>query len=103
MIKVGTFVICIDDLFTPKQLMQLVNIPKEGDYYTVRDIVEYPKLNRVGLRLEEISNPLVEIDGQPHEPTFNIHRFAELEVPPPFEEELNEILDNELELVEVNK
>ena len=35
-----------------------------------------------------------------HEPTFNIFRFRELEVPPPFEEELNAVLDNDLELVE---
>ena len=101
--KIGSFVLCIDDKFTANQLTQLSNIPKEGDYYTVRDIVEYPKLKRAGLRLEEISNPLIEIDGLPHEPTFNIFRFVEIDIPPPFEEELNEILDNELELVEIKK
>lgn len=101
--KVGSFVVCIDDKFTAKQLAQLSNIPKEGDYYTIRDIVEYPKLKRAGLRLEEISNPPVEIENKQHEPTFNIFRFVEIDVPPPFEEELNEILDNELELVEIKK
>jgi hypothetical protein len=101
--KVGSIVICIDDLFTNKQLLQLVNIPREGDYYTIRDIVEYPNLNRIGLRLEEISNPPVEIDDNLHEPTFNVRRFAEVDIPPSFEEELNKVLDNELELVEIKK
>jgi hypothetical protein len=32
---------------------------------------------------------------------FNIFRFRELDVPPPFEEELQEVLDLELEPVEI--
>ncbi len=98
--KVGSFVECIDDKFSVEQLKQLNKIPKEGDYYTIRDIVDYPDLGRAGVRLEEISNPPLEINGSMHEPTFNIFRFRELEVPPPFEKELNAVLDNDLELVE---
>ena len=98
--KVGSFVECIDDKFSAEQLSKLNKIPKEGDYYTIRDIVDYPNLGRTGIRLEEISNPLIEMDGGMNEPTFNIFRFRELEVPPPFEEELNAVLDNDLELVE---
>ena len=98
--KVGSFVECIDDKFSADQLAKLSKIPKEGDYYTIRDIVDYPDLGRAGVRLEEISNPLLEINGSMHEPTFNIFRFRELEVPPPFEEELKAVLDNDLELVE---
>ena len=98
--KVGSFVECIDDKFSADQLAKLSKIPKEGDYYTIRDIVDYPDLGRAGVRLEEISNPFLEINGSMHEPTFNIFRFRELEVPPPFEEELNAVLDNDLELVE---
>jgi len=99
--KVGSFVECIDDKFSVEQLKQLNKIPKEGDYYTIRDIVEYPDLGRAGVRLEEISNPQIEMkNGSMHEPTFNIFRFRELEVPPPFEEELSAVLDNDLELVE---
>ena len=99
--KVGSFVECVDDKFSADQLKQLNKIPKDGDYYTIRDIVEYPDLGRVGVRLEEISNPPIEMkDGSMHEPTFNIFRFRELEVPPPFEKELNAVLDNDLELVE---
>lgn len=99
--KVGSFVSCIDDKFSAEQLSKLQSIPKEGDYYTIRDIVEYPEYNRVGVRLEEISNPLIEMNGGMNEPTFNIMRFAELDIPPPIEEELNEILDLELEPVEI--
>ena len=98
--KVGSFVECIDDKFSAEQLSKLNKIPKEGDYYTIRDIVDYPKWGRTGVRLEEISNPLIEMDGGMNEPTFNIFRFRELEVPPPFEKELNAVLDNDLELVE---
>lgn len=98
--KVGSFVECIDDKFSAEQLSKLNKIPKEGDYYTIRDIVDYPNLGRTGIRLEEISNPLIEMDGGMNEPTFNIFRFRELEVPPPFEKELSAVLDNDLELVE---
>ena len=98
--KVGSFVECIDDKFSAEQLSKLNKIPKEGDYYTIRDIVDYPNWGRTGVRLEEISNPLIEMDGGMNEPTFNIFRFRELEVPPPFEKELNAVLDNDLELVE---
>ena len=98
--KVGSFVECIDDKFSAEQLSKLNKIPKEGDYYTIRDIVDYPKWGRTGVRLEEISNPLIEMDGGMNEPTFNIFRFRELEVPPPFEKELSAVLDNDLELVE---
>lgn len=98
--KVGSFVECIDDKFSADQLAKLNKIPKEGDYYTIRDIVDYPDLGRAGVRLEEISNPALEINGLMHEPTFNIFRFRELEVPPPIEEEISNMLTEELELVE---
>ena len=99
--KVGSFVECVDDKFSAEQLTKLKIIPKKGDYYTVRDIVEYPNLGRAGIRLEEISNPDITLsDGTSHEPTFSIFRFRELEIPPGIEEELSEVLDSELELVE---
>ena len=99
--KVGSFVECVDDKFSADQLEKLKTIPKEGNYYTIRDIVEYPNLGRAGVRLEEISNPSLEMkDGSLHEPTFSIFRFRELEIPPGIEEELSEVLDSELELVE---
>ena len=94
--KVGSFVECIDDKFSADQLAKLSKIPKEGDYYTIRDIVDYPDLGRAGARLEEISNPFLEINGSMHEPTFNIFRFRELEILPPFEEDIAAMLDNEL-------
>ncbi len=98
--KIGSFIECIDDRFSTEQLKKISRIPKKGDYYTVRDIVEYPEYNRVGLRLEEISNPPIEkSDGTLHEPTFNIFRFRELEVPPPIEEEIHSMLEEEFEII----
>jgi hypothetical protein len=55
--KIGSYVICVDDSFSAEQMSKLSRIPKKDDYYTIRDIVEYPKYNRIGVRLEEISNP----------------------------------------------
>ena len=55
--KIGSFVECIDDRFSTEQLKKISRTPKKGDYYTVRDIVEYPEYSRVGIRLEELSNP----------------------------------------------
>ena len=99
--KVGSYVTCIDDKFSADQLSKLQTIPKEGDYYTIRDIIEYPNLGRAGIRLEEIANPDITLsDGSVHEPTFSIFRFRELEIPPGIEEEISEVLDQELELVE---
>jgi hypothetical protein len=99
--KVGSFVECIDDKFSSEQLSKLKSIPKEGNYYTIREIIEYPKYNRTGVRLEEISNPPIEMEGGMHEPSYSIFRFRELEIPPGIEEEISEVLDQELELVEI--
>jgi len=100
--KIGSFCECVDDKFSAEQLSKLQTIPKEGDYYTIRDIIEYPNLGRAGVRLEEISNPGITLsDGTIHEPTFSIMRFRELEIPPGIEEEISEVLDQELELVEI--
>lgn len=96
--KVGSFVECVDDKFSSAQLEKLVKIPKEGNYYTIRNIIDYPDLGRVGVTLEEISNPPVEMQGGLSEPTFNIFRFRELEIPPPLEMEIREALDNDLGL-----
>ena len=96
--KVGSFVECIDDKFSSEQLKLLSKIPKEGDYYTIREIIDYPNLGRTGVKLEEISNPLIEMNNGMGEPTFNIFRFRELEIPPPMELEIREALDNDLDL-----
>ena len=96
--KVGSFVTCVDDNFSAEQMSKLSTIPKEGHYYTIRDIVDYPQYNRVGVRLEEISNPKIEMDGEPHEATFNIFRFVELETPPNLEAEIENLISTEIEI-----
>jgi len=96
--KVGSYVICINDQFTEEQLSKLSKIPKKGNYYTIREIVEYPEFNRTGVSLEEISNPPIEkSDGAMHEPTFSITRFRELDIPSPFEEAIKNVLLKEFE------
>jgi hypothetical protein len=56
--KPGTRVICIDDDFKTEVLHQLQAIPKEGEIYTVRELVPDPlgKLV-VGITLEGLVNP----------------------------------------------
>ena len=95
--KVGSYVICVDDNFSAEQMSKLSRIPKKDDYYTIRDVVEYPKYNRIGVRLEEISNPEIEMDGKPHEPSFSIKRFRELDVPPSIEAEIENLISTEIE------
>jgi len=102
--KVGSFVACIDDKFSAEQLSKLNKIPKQDEYYTIRDIIDYPEFSRTGVRLEEIANPPIKrSDGTMHEPTFNIFRFRELGVPPSLEAEIEEALDQEFEKIEPNE
>ena len=95
--KIGTLVICVDDSFSAEQMSKLSRIPKKDDYYTIREIVEYPKYNRIGVRLEEISNPPIEMEGGMHEATFNIFRFRELDLPPSLEAEIENLISTEVE------
>jgi hypothetical protein len=95
--KVGSYVICVDDSFSVEQMTKLSRIPKKNNYYTIREIVEYPKYNRTGVRLEEISNPEIEMDGKLHEPSFSIKRFKELDVPPSIEAEIENLISTEIE------
>ena len=102
--KVDSYVICVDGSFSSKQLKKLTKIPKKGDYYTIRDIVEYPEYKRTGVRLEEIvCKPIEKGDGVMHEPTFNIFRFRELAVPPSLESEIQEALDQGFKKIEPNE
>ena len=96
--KIGSYVVCVDDSFSAEQMSKLSRIPKKDDYYTIREIVEYPKYNRIGVRLEEISNPPIEMEGGIHEPTFNIFRFAELDVPPSLEAEIENLISTDIEI-----
>jgi len=37
--KVGTLVECIDDRFNAEQLEKILNRPKKGNHYMIREIV----------------------------------------------------------------
>lgn len=96
--KIGSYVVCVDDSFSAEQMAKLSRIPKKDDYYTIREIVEYPKYNRIGVRLEEISNPEIEMDGKPHEPSFSYFRFRELDLPPSLEAEIENMISTDIEI-----
>jgi hypothetical protein len=76
--KIGTLVECIDDRFNAEQLEKILNRPKKGNHYMIREIIELGHL--VGVLLEEIHNPITaKLNGIPVEPNFNIERFREIE------------------------
>ena len=76
--KVNDIVECVNDNFPPESFQFINNFPKKKSYYTVREIVEYNS-GKVGLLLEEITNPILPNLGV--EPTFNISRFKILDIP----------------------
>jgi hypothetical protein len=97
--KIGSFIECIDSNFLPEQIHLIPNRPVKGEYYTVREIEEVGE--RVGLRLEEIKNSLIEgVSGRIFEPSFNINRFREIEDMPDIQALMDEIFEEELVLVD---
>jgi hypothetical protein len=97
--KVGTLVECIDDRFNAEQLEKILNRPKKGNHYMIREIIELGHL--VGVLLEEIHNPInAKLNGVSVEPNFNIERFREIEgLDDLYDELLEESLIENLELV----
>ena len=97
--KVGSFVECVDDSFIPEQIHLIPNRPTRGEYYTVREIEEVK--GKVGVRLEEIKNPLIEgVSGRIFEPSFDISRFREIEDMPDIQVLMDEIFEEELILID---
>ena len=97
--KIGTLVECIDDRFNAEQLEKILNRPKKGNHYMIREIIELGHL--VGVLLEEIRNPITaKLNGVPVEPNFNIERFREIEgLDDLYDELLEESFIENLELV----
>jgi len=76
--KIGTLVECVDDRFNAEQLEKILNRPKKGNHYMIREIIKLGHL--VGVLLEEVHNPITaKLNGIPVEPNFNIKRFREIE------------------------
>ena len=94
--KIGTLVECIDDRFNAEQLEKILNRPKKGNHYMIREIIELGHL--VGVLLEEIRNPNnAKLNGVPVEPNFNIERFREIEgLDDLYEELVEEVFAEEL-------
>lgn len=98
MYKVGEKVVCVNDVFDPRSVELIPNRPKKDKVYTIRDIRYYDLLDKTGVLLMEINNP-VNVYSRLHksfmEPTFGIHRFA------PVNNSVREdVLEEELELEE---
>jgi len=87
MFNIGDKVVCIDSsmqLHTVEELRRDVpNWVKQGQQYTIRDIVDSDFV--VGVRLEEITNPMrhFKLIGKYMEPAFATFRFRKLETVPP--------------------
>ncbi len=97
--KVGSFVECVNSSFIPEQIHLIPNRPTRGEYYTVREIEEVK--GKVGVRLEEIKNPLIEgVSGRIFEPSFDISRFREIEDMPDIQALMDEIFEEELILID---
>ena len=77
MIAVGSLALCVNDTFHPESMRLIPNRPHRGQHYFIREIEEYYGTDRVGVRLEEIQNPLVQFNnGAVKEPSFDIDRFS---------------------------
>lgn len=96
-------IICIDDKF-PQEFIELyekfnVVTPKEGKLYTIRKVIK--TLNGVGVLLNELLNPDVPIihpmgrTKGTAEPSWNIHRFCNLDQTAISEEESKELMRNQ--------
>ena len=97
MFDVGQQVVCINDVFDPRSILLIPNRPKKDKVYTIRDIRYYPTMDKAGLVLQEIKNPLSVKDlfNKMQEPSFSIHRFVPVD-----KKVRTEVLEEELELEE---
>jgi hypothetical protein len=94
MFEIGDKVVCVNalnwknaDLF--KSCGYNVTYPVEQGVYTVRDITNI-EFYKSGIRLKEISNPIVKFSNANAEPTFASNRFVKLSDLTEMEEALNE-------------
>jgi len=81
MIKEGSEVVCINGSFSAESIQAIPNRPVLNSTYTVREIRYYEHLDKAGVLLEEIRNPLSvrTVLGVMLEPSFSITRFAPLD------------------------
>lgn len=84
-------VICIDDKFDQRSIDLIGQRPIINKIYNIREVI--PTLDgRVGVLLEELINPPIEISkGMFAEPRFDINRFRHLDMTPLTKEEITEL------------
>jgi hypothetical protein len=88
--KIGSLVECIDDNW---DLRNGEKMPVKGEIYTVRAIVRWE--GQVGLKLEEVVNPVMNYVDAVAECSFDARYFREIQ-PPMNISELLENLQTEL-------
>lgn len=81
-------VIYVNDVYSPEVLAFYnrfsITRPIVNEIYTIRDIIKASATKETGLLLNEVKNPLVEVDHPilgkkiKMEPNFNINRFTDL-------------------------
>ena len=72
---------CINDTFSAESIHAIPNRPVLNSMYIVREIRYYGHLDKAGVLLEEVRNPLSvqTMLGVMLEPSFSITRFAPLD------------------------
>ena len=82
MFKPGQKVVCIDGDFSLllEKVPSTKQVPQEDKIYTVRTVIWLPPVQKYGLLLEEIRNPMIWTEQLGYiETTFNEKRFAPAE------------------------
>jgi hypothetical protein len=75
MFEVGSMVLCTR-YFELESKYPHVKFPQLGEYYWIRDVVFHSDTKKVGIRVWEIKNNLIEtVYGYPEEPDFLSDNF----------------------------
>ncbi len=78
--KSGVKVRCVDDTFTSRKIDPVsvhdLNLPKEGEFYTIREVVDTYEGHPPGLLFVEVINRKYNYKkGGYNEPCFSLNRF----------------------------
>jgi hypothetical protein len=89
--NIGSLVVCINGSFHEKTLQLCDRVPKKDNNYIIRDILKFNN-GKIGVLLDEIVNSPISINGTIIEPSFDIERFRELDIPLSISEEIEELM-----------
>ena len=84
-------IICINDVFDAEAIALIPNRPVKDKIYTIREVIPTSD-GRIGLLLNEITNPLIPSGNFSFEPRFNNNRFTTLLGKPINKETIKELI-----------